>query len=196
MGSRKLLFISLAILSTTIYSCASYSKRNFSNDFMNIKSENATAINGSYSYHPIKRFYSKRKQKPIDTNLDSLLQNNSYSFILNNFNAHPYKNRKINLRLDSPKKLLVELIEDSKVLEDTLLTGKFKNGMFYLDNKFSDCNGIPFIFGGCRHSKRRIGLTKQGNLLINEAYSRDGALLFIIGSSSTRYNLTYEYLRQ
>jgi len=74
------------------------------------------------------------------------------------------------------------------------LKGKYKKGMFYLDNKFLECHGVPYIFGGCNNNKRRIGLTKNGNLLVNEAIDNSGALLLIIGAGYS-YNITYEYER-
>ncbi|WP_149206403.1 hypothetical protein [Flavobacterium johnsoniae] len=67
--------------------------------------------------------------------------------------------------------------------------------MFYLDNKFSKCTGIPYFLGGCQSNKRRIGLSKNGNLLVNEADSNNGAFLFLFWAG-TDYNLTYEYQRK
>lgn len=195
MLNRRIYFC-LSILVTTICSCASYSKRQFKKDLQPLKTQNLLDLNGSYSYHPVSRYFSFRKQSEEDKTPDSLVRNNSYSFILDNYDSNNFKDRHITLYLKTEKELIVELVEDSIVLEETLITGKLKNGMFYLDNKFLDCNGIPYFFGGCKNRKRRIGLKNNGNLLINEAEDTSGAILFFISGGVAGYNSTFEYLRK
>ena len=101
----------------------------------------------------------------------------------------------ITLNLENKNSLRIKVFENSLVIKDTLLAGKYKKGMFYLDNTFLECRGIPYLFGGCTHSKRRVGLTKSGNLLVNEAVDSSGALLIIIAAGYS-YNATFEYKKQ
>ncbi|MEO5788937.1 hypothetical protein [Gelidibacter sp.] len=67
--------------------------------------------------------------------------------------------------------------------------------MFYLNNNFISCNGIPFLFGGCVNDKRRIGLTKDDKLLINAGFSNKGAVLLVMGAGYN-YNESFEYTRK
>ena len=204
MKSCILNFLIIAALSLTVCSCASFSKKKFRNEIEKLEETNVSKLNGNYSFHPIKRFYSLDKENPNDKIPDSLKHNNAYQFLVNESfkkktefdsfikSEHDYY---VTLNFENKTRLRIKAYENSKVIKDTTLTGKYKNGMFYLDNKFLECSGIPYLFGGCRNNKRRIGLTKRGNLIINEAVNNGGALLFIIGSGYN-YNLAFEYQRK
>ncbi|MFI2744070.1 hypothetical protein ACG2LH_15145 [Zhouia sp. PK063] len=204
MTNRKINIIILTVFSFTILSCASFTKKRFRKEVTNLEKTELKKLTGNYSLNPIRRYYSLGKEEPNDKIPDFLKRNNGYYFLTNESyekksefdslkkNENTYL---LSLNIENTNKLNVELLENSKVLTDTIIGGKYKNGMFYLNNKYLDCNGVPFLFGGCRNNKRRIGLTKNGNLLINEAFSNEGAVLLIIGAGH-RYNVTYEYERK
>ncbi|MDT7833100.1 hypothetical protein RQM59_11955 [Flavobacteriaceae bacterium S356] len=201
MKNQTINIIILTVLSFTIFGCASFTKKRFRNEVVNLEKVELSKLTGNYSLNPIRRYYSLGKEGANDKISDSLKKNNGYYFLTNERKSEFDSLKKseseylLSLNLKNASKLKVELLENSKVIADTIFEGKHKNGMFYIENKYLDCNGIPFLFGGCRNNKRRIGLTKNGNLLINEAVSNEGALLFIIGSGYS-YNLTYEYKRR
>lgn len=202
MEFRKINFINTIFLVFAFSSCATFSEKGFRKEVEKLKIENISKLNGNYSFNPIKRYYSHGKPEPRDNIADSLRSNNAYIFLLNQPSNKYIKfdsiskiknNFQLNLTVEN-NILKVKVLENLVVIKDTTLTGKYKNGMFYLDNKFLDCNGIPYLFGGCRNNKRRIGLTKNGNLIINEAVNNEGALLLIIGAGYS-HNMTYEYKR-
>lgn len=204
MANRKTNIIFLTLFSFTILSCASFTKKRFRKEVANLEKTELKKLTGNYSLNPIRRYYSLGKEEPNDKIPDSLKRNNGYYFLTNEsyekkskFDSLKKNGSKylLSLNLENTNKLRVELLENSIVINDTIFEGKHKNGMFYLNNKYLDCNGVPFLFGGCRNNKRRIGLTKNGNLLINEAVSNEGALLLIIGAGYS-YNVTYEYERK
>jgi hypothetical protein len=203
MTTRKIHAIILTVISFTIIGCASYNKRKFRKDIANIKKGELNKLTGHYSLNPIRRYFGLEKKDSNDNNPDSLKNNNGYFFLTNKsyeekeeFDSLIKSENKyqLSLKIESKSKLRVELLENSKVITDTIFEGKLKNGMFYVKNKYLECEGIPFLFGGCENNKRRIGLTKIGNLLINEAVSNEGAIFLIIGAGY-RYNITYEYQR-
>lgn len=203
MENRKLKIIIVIFLVFSFSNCATFSKKRFRKEVEKLEIETISKLNGNYSFNPIKRYYSLVKPEQKDSIPDSLKSNNGYLFLLNQI---PNKNNKfdsissnennfnLNLILENNNLLKIKVLENSKIIKDTTLSGKYRNGMFYLDNNYLECNGIPYLFGGCRNNKRRIGLTKSGNLLINEAVCNEGALLLIIGEGYS-YNLTYEYKR-
>jgi hypothetical protein len=202
MRIRKLNFIIIIFLVFAFSSCATFSKKRFRKEVQKLKIENISKLSGNYSFNPIKKYYSLGKPEVTDNITDSLRNNNAYMFLLNqSLNKHikfdsiskTKNNFQLNLAIEN-NILKVKVLAGSAVIKDTTLTGKYRNGMFYLDNKFLECNGIPYFFGGCRNNKRRVGLTKNGNLIINEAVNNEGALLLIIGAGYS-YNLTYEYKR-
>lgn len=182
--------------------CASYSKKNIRKELENLEKIDISRLEGNYFINPTKEYYNYGKTQN-DNKPDSLKNNNAYQFILNtDFRKINTKDSvgnendklSLNLKFKNENLLSIKVYRDSQIVRDTILYGKYKKGMFYLDNKFLDCNGVPYLFGGCRNNKRRIGLTKKGNLLVNEAVSNEGAILLIIGAGYS-YNLTYEYQR-
>lgn len=193
----------IILLGSTVFSCASFSKKRFRKDLVNLQETTLTNLNGNYSFHPIKRFYNHTKNNPYNHIPDSLRYNNAYDFLINEdhkkelkFDALRKKENsyQISLTLESSHLLRIKVLENSKVIKDTVFAGKLKNRMFYIENRFLSCTGIPFIFGGCVNNKRRIGLTKNNNLLINAAYSNEGALLLVFGAGYN-YNVSFEYHR-
>ena len=165
MENRKLNIIIPIFLFFAFSSCATFSKKRFRKEIENLRIENISKLNGNYSYNPIKRYYSLGKPEPKDNIPDSLKHNNAYMFLLNktlNKNdkfdsiSKLENNFSLNLSLENNNLLKIKILENSRVIKDTTLTGKCRNGMFYLDNKFLECSGIPYLFGGCRNNKRRI----------------------------------------
>ena len=66
--------------------------------------------------------------------------------------------------------------------------GKLKNGYFYLNNKQVEFNGIPYLLGGSSSEKRRIGISKDNDLIVQTAIDHTGAFLLIIGTGYS-YNV-------
>lgn len=192
----------ILMLHFTFFGCASFNKRGFRNNLKKIPKNELHKISGIYEIKPIKWYSTSGKKRQNNILKDSISYIDGYSFISNKFYQkynplnYTYTNSySLKIDLIDAKKLKVYLLEDSKVKLDTTFYGTYKKRMLYIDNKHLDCHGIPFIFGGCMNSKIRIGLTKERNLIINQAYSNEGALLLFIGAGN-RYNLSYEYKRK
>jgi len=179
--------------------CASFSKKEFRKQSTSLTEKNINELNGKYSFYPIKRF----GKRFVNKNIDSLKYTNSYQKIINEswnekqkFDSILKKESlySINLKFTEAKKLHISLLENGVVLRDTIFNGKLKNGMFYIDNKFLKCKGVPYLFGGCQNNKRRIGLSESNDLIINEAVSNEGAILLIFGAG-VRYNSSFKFKR-
>ena len=69
---------------------------------------------------------------------------------------------------------------------------KVNNGMIKLKNSFYKCEGVPFLLGGCRNGRIRLGISKNNNLILNKSYDQYGALLIVFGAGLNN-NSTYEY---
>ena len=65
-----------------------------------------------------------------------------------------------------------------------------RNGFIKLKNTKTNCQGIPYIFGGCDQKKMRIGFTKNEQMTVQEAVSNTGAFLFVFGTGYS-YNAVY-----
>jgi hypothetical protein len=195
----------LAIWTATCFmGCATFSKKNFKTELEKLNSETVSKINGSYSLTPVKVYYDHNRKKNKYYTPDSLAYNNGYRFMLNQKYKHnaafdtirkTENNYRLQLQIENTNLLHIKVFENAILVKDTFLLGKYKRGMFYLNNKYIKCTGIPYLFGGCNNNKRRVGITKKGNLLINEAVDNSGALLFFLWAGQS-YNLTYEYERK
>jgi hypothetical protein len=65
-----------------------------------------------------------------------------------------------------------------------------RNGFIKLKNTKTNCQGIPYIFGGCDQKQMRIGFTKNEQMTVQEAVSNTGAFLFVFGTGYS-YNAVY-----
>lgn len=206
MKKHALYFLTTMLIASSFFGCARFSKKTFRNEFQKLDRKDISGLEGNYSLNPRIKYVS---DKPEDLDLeskitDSLIHYNAYQFMVTP-NLSSKKNlyqrktenvdRLINLKFQNEKLLSIKVYEKGVVIKDTVLSGKYKKGMFYLDNKFVKCHGIPFLFGGCQSNKRRIGLSKNRGLLVNEAYDNTGALLFFFWAGND-YNVAYEYPRK
>lgn len=196
---RYVKHILIFFLTLIFLGCASFSKKEFRKQSKSLTEKSLIKLNGNYSFYPIKRLGKRFENKSAD----SLKYTNSYQEIVNenwnkkqNFDSILNKESlySINLKFTEPEKLRISLLENGTKIRDTVFNGKLKNGMFYIDNKFLKCKGVPYLFGGCQNNKRRIGLTENNNLIINEAVSNEGAILLILGAGIS-YNSSFEFKR-
>jgi hypothetical protein len=199
MKSTFRIFLIL-LISISLLNCASFSAKNFKNDYTSINPGNLHSFDGKFSFSPIKKFDKKTEHSNIE-NLKKYI--NSYNFITNEsikFNdidsiLNGTINYQIELKIITDKELSVELFKNNQSIKKQQIKGELKkDGMFYLDNKFLKCTGIPYLFGGCQNNKRRIAISKNNNLIVNEALDNTGALLFLFWAGPS-YNSTYEFQR-
>lgn len=190
-------YLLIAALSFLILGCASFSKKEFKQQSSSISKHNLAELNGNYSYFPLQQF---RKNLAI-TKPDSLKNINLYHTIINKNWYQPKDSSfnkeatyTINIQAIETKKIAVSLLKNGLSISDTVFSGKVRNGMFVLHNKLLDCYGIPYLFGGCKHHKIRIGLSKKNNLITNQAICDEGAFLLLMGAG-VNYNSSYEFER-
>lgn len=205
MKKHPIYFLITVFITASFFSCASFSKKAFASELQSLEKENISKLEGSYTLNPVIKYKEKVPEDMKSDNKlpDSLRADNAYHFMItsnlslkkNAFRTSENENRSINLKFQTANLLSVKIYENAVVVKDTVLSGKYKKGMFYLDNTFLKCTGVPYLLGGCQNNKRRIGLSKNGNLLINEADSNNGAFLFLFWAG-TDYNVTYEYQRK
>ena len=197
---KTLKLLLLLLVSVSLLNCASFSTKDFKNDYTRINESNLLSFNGKYSFYPIKKFDKKDPNSQYDISQNII---NSYNYITNDILKFDDKDSivkglteyHIELNLINNTDLDVALFKNNKSIKKQQIKGELKkDGMFYLDNKYLKCNGIPYLFGGCNNNKRRITLSKNNNLIINEALDNTGALLFIFWAGQS-YNGVYEFKR-
>jgi len=195
--SRLLLLLLFPVL---LLNCASFSNKDFKNDYTKINESELNSFNGKYSFFPIKKFDKKNANSDFDLSKNVI---NSYNYSTNEILKFDDRDSILNgqntyyiqLNILTNTELSVELFKNNNSIKKQQIKGELKkDGMFYLDNKHLKCNGIPYLFGGCNNNKRRITLSKNNNLIINEALDNTGALLFLFWAGQS-YNGVYEFKR-
>ncbi|MEP0262806.1 hypothetical protein [Dokdonia sp.] len=193
------LFVPSFILLITTSGCASFSKKEFSREYVRLEKNSISKLDGQYRFYPKKCFGDYYKDVPSDSlKYKNLFQNIVYEEREERERwdslTAPKKDLSVVLKLNGNTELSITVFENKKIVRDTVLTGKLRQGMFYLDDKYLKIRGIPFLFGGYNSNKRRIGISKNDGLIVNEAYGNEGGILIILGSGYTS-NASYEYER-
>ncbi|MGE6354235.1 hypothetical protein ACQKCJ_10195 [Flavobacterium sp. NPDC079362] len=190
----------LLLISVSLLNCASFSTKDFKNDYTTIDNKNLDSFNGKFTFSPIKKFDKKNEHSNIETSKKYI---NSYNYItteslkFENIDSiiNGLVNYHIELKISNNTQLNVELFRNNYSIKKQQIKGELKkDGMFYLDNKYLKCTGIPYLFGGCNNNKRRIAISKNNNLIINEAVDNTGAFLFLFWAGPS-YNGIYEFKR-
>ena len=172
---NAILKILFAIILVSMYSCATFERGYKKIDKQKITAQNISLINGTYPIYPVAEINDKVKK-------DTILQNektfrNIYSELTNN-----------NKKLDSEYTFTLNSIDNyvsfSLLKGDTIIESKKikvkikRNGFVYLKNTKTGFNGIPYLFGGSNQVRTRLGLSNNGELIVNKAYDATGAFLF------------------
>lgn len=203
MFSSKLNLLLLLILGTSMSNCVSYSKSEIRKQLVDLEKDKLSDLEGIYSFNFVESYQIGSAINIKEVIPEAEWQSNAYDFTLNNaddsrllFMSEVNNNDQyqISLKVENDEELRIGVLENSIEIMSTSVKGKYKKGMFYLDENFQDCNGIPYLFGGCYTNSRRIGLTQNGNLLVNRAVNDSGAVLFLMRNGYD-YNVSYEYQR-
>lgn len=192
-------FITLIIF-FIIVGCASFSKKEFKNNYIKLNEKSLAQITGVYKLYP-KKMFGKQN---LYNHPDSLIR---FTNLYQEFIDEDWKTKKksdsllsstlnyyVKLNLKDNSLLQITLLEENKILRDTVFSGKLKNGMFYIENVYFKCWGVPYVFGGCSNNKRRVAISNDLNLIVNTAVESGGSLLIIFGDGVS-YNESYEFER-
>lgn len=186
------------ILFFSVYGCASFSKKSFKNEYAKFPENNISQLEGEYKIYSHKAFgkgYEAMNEELLKrhTNFYNIILNEN--IVKNDSILNEIDNFKIRVIVKNKNQIEISFLNKESIVHSRILSGRLKkDGMFYLDNKYLECHGIPYLLGGCVNSKRRLVLTNNKNLIINEAFDNYGAFLLVIGSGYS-INTAYEFLR-
>lgn len=179
-----------------ITSCATFSDKNFRNTLNRLEPQNVLQLSGVYAASPLPM---AKPVKPATKNLFyQLIQRASKD-------QAEYDKRKkqtplaqvtlhVSLIAKKQYRLTISYRVSGQQVEQSVINANLHSGMLELDNAITDCHGVPYVLGGCKSSKVRVGLTQEGNLIVNSAHDNSGALLLVIGSGYD-YNTHHIYQR-
>ncbi|MEG1669129.1 hypothetical protein [Chryseobacterium sp.] len=177
---RKKLLLYFSLFLVLFHSCATSSNNALKNDLKKMTQENYTQLNGVYYNHP-RQVYGKNKKRMISE--DELRTKDIYAIL--NFKPFAFDSiamfeneEKIELIFLTNQKLKVNHIVNEKIRASSVMNGKMKKGFFCLDQKNSNSWGIPVLHGGYKKHNRKIGISKQGNLIVDLKFEESGSFLF------------------
>lgn len=188
------IYLSFFIL-ILLTSCASYSKKEFKTELSILNESNVNIINGKYEAFPFYQFGNQNNWN-ISDSLRIRNQLRAFELIQNKYHLEKeidsFNYNIVEFKIINENNLHYKVFLNDSIISEGSYEYKLKKGMIKLKNSYYKCHGLPFILGGCENSRIRLGISKRGNLIINDSYDNYGALLFIIGAGSNSNN-TYEY---
>jgi len=166
-----------------------YSKRIIKDDRVKLTKETIHDINGTYEYQPFKSYVGSSKNiSKTNTNIEEL----DFYIVGTRSTFKPKEAFTVDVKVISEDQVSFAFkTNNNLVFERTIQMKLRSNGLIYLKNKHVKVKGIPFVFGGITSSKMRIGLSKEGNLLLNYAHDRFASILIMAGGNS--YNRCHHY---
>jgi hypothetical protein len=184
---KNLIYLFVLVISS---SCSSYDDYLIHDRKVKLAAQDLSSIDGFYQ---LKAEHIYNYSGTIDTcatsSPDALYQNLRLSGTTIDSNS----NYSIQIKTINNKKIKCYLTHDNRIIDSTEISGKIsKSGMFHFKNNPIDCHGIPYILGGCSGSKTRIGLERDGDLIVQQSMYSGGAILLILGDHRT-YNTAYSF---
>jgi len=138
-------------LTSLITSCSSVKKATASENTIDIKNDNLSEFIGIYPNKPLNG----------DAEIFSL-----WSTL--NFKAEKYENwaeLKVKLKINSENQIIVDLIDNKKIIDTKILKGQIENGYYRIKKQFkSGFNYIVIWFLG--DSSVKIGITENDELIV------------------------------
>lgn len=164
-------------------SCATYNNGLVRKERVKLSIETMNSFNMTFSSKSYKYCVKKGMFELKEIDLLSQLNKSNYK-LSNNTRYKAFK-----VKFISIDTLLVQGVDfNDSIVANYTFDGKLKNGYFYLNNKQVEFNGIPYLLGGSSSEKRRIGISKDNDLIVQTAIDHTGAFLLIIGAGYS-YNV-------
>lgn len=173
--------------------CASFSDGPIRHHKIKLTGKSLSTLSGTYQLYP---------DSVYDKEGDVRLR--AYTSKDDRFHQYVSRNK---ISFDTPvnSSVIVQVLDDgfinflfreNGIDKDTVrLSYKLQSrGLLVLGNKYVKFEGIPYILGGSRSEKTRIGLAKDGGLILNHAVDNSGAFLLMIGAGYS-YNASYHFKR-
>ncbi len=177
-------FFLILLLALFFNSCVSFDRKLIKDDMTTLKKENVSLINGEFEFKGYEHINAGNQKS------DRL---RTVAEMLNIKNPNISESDKVSVKAvsnlkDKSYEVQFMILKNDSLKYSFKYDAKFKKGVLVLKNHTVKCHGIPYLLGGCRGFKSRIGLTGKNDLFIQDYYNNDGAFLLIMGSG---YSINY-----
>lgn len=173
--------------------CASFSDRSIKRHKVKLNKNEISKISGTYQLFP-DLAYTKNgvaetlRYQPITEHFHQYISKRGIYF-------KPSENVTVDVRVMDNNQIRFHFKKDSIIVDGVTLSAKLQSrGLLLLGNKYVEFQGVPYILGGSKSEKTRIGLASDGGLILNHAYDNSGALLLFIGAGLS-YDSAFHFKR-
>lgn len=172
--------------------CASFSDGPIKHHKVKLTDSNLSILSGTYQLYP-DSVYNQNGKTGLKVNSPKIEKFHQY-VSKSKIDFDTLANSHVVVQVsDHQVKFLFK--EDALIKDTVSLPFKLQSrGLLSLGNRYATFEGIPYLLGGSRSEKTRIGLAKDGGLILNHAVDNTGAILlfFMAGYS---YNISYHFKR-
>jgi len=173
--------------------CASFSDRPIRRHKVKLDKDEISKISGTYQLFP-DLAYTKNgvaetlRYQPITERFHQYISKRGIYF-------KPSENVAVDVKVIDNNQIRFNFKKDSLIVDSVTLSARLQSrGLLLLGNRYVEFHGVPYILGGSKSEKTRIGLASDGGLILNHAYDSSGALLLFIGAGLS-YDSAYHFKR-
>ncbi|NMN35105.1 hypothetical protein [Pedobacter sp. SG918] len=173
--------------------CASFSDRPIRRHKVKLDKDEVSKLSGTYQLFP-----------DLTYKKNGVAETLSYQPTTEHFHQYiskrgiyfkPSENVTVDVKVMDNNQIGFHFKKDSIIVDSVILSARLQSrGLLLLGNKYVEFQGVPYILGGSKSEKTRIGLASDGGLILNHAYDDSGALLLLIGSGLS-YDSAYHFKR-
>ncbi len=179
-------------ISLLFSSCASFSDSPISRHKIKLRENNVSKLSGTYQLFP-DLAYTKTGGTDMLRNQPKTERFHQY-ISKRKIDFNHSGNFSVEVKLLGNKQVGFYFKKDSFIVDSVTLSARLQSrGLLLLGNKYLEVQGVPYIFGGSKSEKTRIGLASDGGLILNHAYDRSGAFFFFMAGQS--YDNAYHFKR-
>lgn len=189
-----LLYISILLIVTQGSGCASFSHgRITGRNVKKLTLDNLNQLTGTYSFSP--DFSYDEKGNPENITGDSE-KDYFYQYVAKKeININSVDKYFITLNYAKRDSISISIKKENRTIDSLILPARLQSrGLIKIGKTDVKIHGIPYLLGSSESKKTRIGLGKDGGLIVNHASDYSGALLLIIAAGRS-YDFTYHFKR-
>ena len=192
----------IILILTTLFGCASFSKKTTFNNQIILKKESVSKLNGIYEIGSIKAIQKFENTKREVIEYDSLNRFSLFETIketkqvLREEIKNNIKNYKVKILIENENIISFSLLKNELKIDSIKMNYKIrKDGFIYLKNKNFRTMWVPVLCGNFEVDRTKVGINDSNNLILSNSYFLYGAILVIIGDTK-KSNFSSEYKRK
>jgi len=174
--------------------CASFSHgRIIGRNIEKLTSDNLNQLTGTYSFTPDFSYDKRGNPERITRSSE---KDYFYRYVAKKeINIDSVDKYFIALTYVKGDSISISIKKENLIIDSLILPVRLQSrGLLKIGKMEVVYNGVPYLLGGSQSKKTRIGLSKDGGLILHHAVDGSGAFLFLIWAGRG-YDLAYHFKR-